>query len=329
MNQKIILLFCLILFIPLASGYEPIPLIGYFYDSAEEVKVHIGDDIDTELTPSDPDTLSYTKTFPMYNDIRRQEVRLVLTVVNVLPCGAKDEDVYNDLVYINGITIAKLNDHIGGTEQDYIPQQVELIFSSDLIHKGDNNLTVTSGANLDGTNYDDFVLESVYMEQYGGLRHWLFSRISPDTVILLMVGIFIILAGSGYYLNRVQKLPVMYQFLLAGALGAILGMISSIMTQDSLFGLFMLVILPYVIMTFLGGLLVLAAWKYLLHRNLEPVWFILIIRLLVFLILTVVFFICVEAVQQLGCYLPPTLLFKTLNNLFLESHHLANLLDKQ
>jgi hypothetical protein len=36
-----------------------------------------------------------------------------------------------------------------------------------------------------------------------------------------------------------------------------------------------------------------------------------------------------EAVQQLGRYLPPTLLLKTLNNLFLASHHLANLLDKQ
>lgn len=289
-KQKIIVLFCLILFIHLASGYEPIPIIGYFYDNAEEVKVHIGDDIDPELAPSDPDTLSYTKII-ILNDIRRQEIRLVLTVVNVLPSGAKDEDVFNDLVYINGIRIGKLNDHIGGTEQDYIPRQVELIFSSDLTHEGGNNLTVTSGANRDRTNYDDFVLESIYMEQYGGLRHWLFSRISPETVILLMAGLFIILTGSGYYLNRSQKLPVMYQFLLAGALGAILGMILYIKNQDSLFGLFILVSLSAGIIISLLGLLVLAAWKYLLYRNLEPVWFILMIRLLVFLILTLVVFI--------------------------------------
>lgn len=194
--QKIILLLCLIFFIHSASGYEPITIIGDYYESDEKVNNHLGDDTDPDLTPSDPDTLSYTKTFQVHRELRRQQVRLVLTVVNVLPEAAKEEDVYNNLVYINGIYIGKLNDHIEGTEQNYDQQQVELIFSSDLIHIGENTLTVTSGANLEGTNYDDFVLESIYMEQYGGLRHWLFSYIAPDNAAILLAVILIIFAGA-------------------------------------------------------------------------------------------------------------------------------------
>lgn len=289
--QKIILLLCLIFCIHSASGYEPIPIIGYYYNDGEEVNLHLGDDKDPDLTPSDPDILSYTKTFQVFSELKRQQVRLALTVVNVLPEGAKEEDVYNDLVYINGIYIGKLNDHIEGTEQDYNQQQVELIFSSDLIHKGENTLTVTSGANLEGTNYDDFVIESIYMEQYGGLRHWLFSHISPDIVILILAAIFMILTGSGYYLNRVDKLPSKYQFPLVVVLGAILGMILAIKNQDSLWGLILGFGLAGGIIIYFLGLLLLSAGKYILHKNILPIWFISLIRPLVFLILVLIFFI--------------------------------------
>ena len=90
--QKIILLLCLIFFIHSASGYEPITIIGDYYESYEKVNNHLGDDTDPDLTPSDPDTLSYTKTFQVHRELRRQQVRLVLTVVNVLPEAAKEEE---------------------------------------------------------------------------------------------------------------------------------------------------------------------------------------------------------------------------------------------
>lgn len=289
--QKIILLSCLIFFIHPTSGYEPIPIIGYYYESSEEVNIHLGDDTDPGLTPSDPDTLSYVKTFSLFSELRRQQIRLVLTVINVLPQAAKEEDEYNDLVYINGISIGRLNDHIGGTEQDYNHQQVELIFSSDLIHKGENTLTVTSGANPDRTNYDDFVIQSIYMEQYGGLKHWLFSHISPDYVIFILAALFMILAGSGYYLNRINRLPSRYQFPLWMLLGAILGIILTVKNQDSLVGLIILFGLVGGIMIFILGIAILAAGKYILHKNIQPVWFISLTRLLIFLVLVIIFFI--------------------------------------
>ena len=291
MKQKIIFLLCLFLIIQSASGYQPIPIIGDYYEYAENVNIHLGDDTDPSLTPSAPDTISYTKSFSMYGELRRQQVRLIITVVNVLPSGAKDEGQYDDRVYINGNYIAKLNDLVEGTEQDYDPQQVELIFNSDLIHKGENTLTITAGANPDKSNYDDFVIASIYMEQYGGLKHWLFSYISPNTVILLMIGLLIILAGSGYYLNRNQKLPVLHQLVLACVLGAITGMILTIKNQDSLLGLVLGLGLAGGIIIFVIGLLGLTAVKYLLHRNFLPVWFMIFIRPLIFLFLILIFFI--------------------------------------
>lgn len=289
--QKIILLSCLIFIIHPASGYQPIPIIGFYNEEAEDVNVHLGDDTDPQLTPSDPGTVSYTHRFPMYNKLRRQEVRLVITVVNVLPSGAKEEGQYDDRIYINDNYIANLNDLVAGTQQDYESQQVELIFSSELLHRDDNTLTITAGANFDKSNYDDFVIESIYMEQYGGLKHWLFSYIPPGTVILLLVGVLIILAGSGYYLNRSQELPAVYQFLLAGAMGAVTGMIFTIKIQDNLFGIVILLGAAAGILIFVIALAGLAAVKYLLHRNILPVWFITFLRPLIFLVLILIFFI--------------------------------------
>jgi len=80
---------CLVLLVQSASGYQPIPIIGDYNEYAEDVNIHLGDDTDPSLTPSAPDTISYTERFPLYVELKRQEVRLVLTVVNVLPDGAK------------------------------------------------------------------------------------------------------------------------------------------------------------------------------------------------------------------------------------------------
>jgi hypothetical protein len=121
----------------------------------------------------------------MYGEPKRQEVRLLLTTVNVQPSAAKAEREYNDLVYVNGVIIGRLNDKTGSGQPDYSPRQMELIFSSDMLRQGQNKLTITSGSNLDGTNYDDFVISTIYMEQYGKVRHWLFSYVSPEIVVIV------------------------------------------------------------------------------------------------------------------------------------------------
>ena len=151
-----VVLFCLILATSAASGYTNISMSGDDYGYGDDVKIHLGDDTDESLSSPAPESVSYTYSFTQNKEVQRDDIRLVLTVVNVLPAGAKNEMEYNDEVYINDVNIGNLNDFIESTDQDYVPANVEFIFSSDLIHIGENTITITSGSNADGTNYDDF-----------------------------------------------------------------------------------------------------------------------------------------------------------------------------
>ncbi len=286
---KLFTLMFLLLLIPSVSAYQNIPIIGNYYESAVDVNFHLGDNTDNDLMPPAPTGLSYTKTFSMYGGPKRQEVRLFLTTVNVQPSAAKDEREYNDLVYLNGVIVGKLNDKTGTDQQDYDPRKMEFIFSSDLLREGENTLMITSGSNLDGTNYDDFTISTIYMEQYGKVRHWLFSYIEPELVILVLVVIMIGLTVYGYLVHRRRKLSVTYQMLLAGGLGAIMGMILMINIQDNLVGILVIFGLVGSIALMLVGLAVLTIAKYLFHRGIIPAHFLFLLRPLVFLLLTLAF----------------------------------------
>ena len=76
MKQKKIFLLCLVLLIQSASGYQPIPIIGYYFKKAEDVNVHLDDDKDLSLTPSAPDTISYTESFSMHGELKRQATKM-------------------------------------------------------------------------------------------------------------------------------------------------------------------------------------------------------------------------------------------------------------
>lgn len=285
---KLFTLLLLLLIIPSVLAYDNIGILGP-YGAAIDVNLHLGDNTDNDLMPPAPTGLSYTKTFSLYGSPKRQEVRLLLTTVNVQPSAAKDEREYNDLVYLNGVIIGKLNDKTGTDQQDYDPRKMEFIFSSDLLREGENTLMITSGSNLDGTNYDDFAISTIYMEQYGKVRHWLFSYIAPEIVVLVLVVIMFGLAVYDYRVHKKRRLPENYQLLLVGGLGAIMGMILMINIQDNMLGLLVLLFLAGGILLMLIGLAVLAVVKYLFHRGIMPAHFLFLLRPLVFLVLTLIF----------------------------------------
>lgn len=286
-----IVLFCLILATSTASGYTNIHMVGEIYGYGDDVKIHLGDDTDNSLSPPVPESVSYTYSFTQYREVQRDDIRLVLTVVNVLPAKAKNEMEYNDDVYINDVKLGNLNDFIEGTDQDYIPTDVEFIFSSDLIHTGENTITITSGSNAEGTNYDDFVVESIYMEQHGKIKHWLYSYISPDSVTLLLTGTLIILAGGATYINKTRGISVIYQFITAGILGIIFGMILYIKLNNIYFGFVFLVPVVIAFLSLFIGLMVLITSKYLLQRDILPQVFVKVINPLILLTLAFLSFI--------------------------------------
>jgi hypothetical protein len=285
---KLFSLLFLILLIPPVSAYDNIAILGP-YGAALNVNIHLGDDTDNDLSPPEATGISYTHTFSMYGEPKRQEVRLLLTTVNVQPSGGKDEREYNDLVYVNGVIVGRLNDKTGTAKQDYSPQQMEMIFSSDLLREGENSLMITSGSNLDGTNYDDFSISIIYLEQYGKVRHWLFSYVAPEIVVLVLVIIMVVLAVYGYRVHKRRRLSENYQLLLVGGLGAIMGMILIINIQDNLIGFLVLLCLVGGIAFMLIGFAGMAVAKYLFHRGIMPAHFLFLLRPLVFLVLALIF----------------------------------------
>ena len=76
---------CLFLLIQSASGYQSIPIIGYYFEKAEDVNVHLDDDKDLSLTPSAPDIISYTESFSMYGELKRQAIIMENSVLSCRP----------------------------------------------------------------------------------------------------------------------------------------------------------------------------------------------------------------------------------------------------
>ena len=124
---------------------------------------HLGDDVDPGLVPNDPEGVSYSTTF--VTDLAADAAELVLTTKNVVPRNTSVNQ-FQDNVYINGEYIGKLNDYVINETQDYVPRTVSIPFDSALLSPFENTIEITSGANSEGTNYDDFEFYNLKMVIY-------------------------------------------------------------------------------------------------------------------------------------------------------------------
>lgn len=129
---------------------------------------HLGDDFKEELTPCEPEGLVYTTTFNLDSRADITGVELRLTTKSVVP-GPTDE--FLDEVYLNGMWIGTLNDHVHApapdhtqTLNDHSPEQtpdggaIDIVIPVDpsILKSGINTIRITSGGDAEGSNYDDF-----------------------------------------------------------------------------------------------------------------------------------------------------------------------------
>jgi len=116
---------------------------------------HLGDGVKPELMPADAEGTVYTKTF-VPGRIDGDTASITLTTKSVVPTDTAGIGLFYDQVYVNGNKVGKLNDHIEAKEQDNLPRNVTIYFSTKLLHSGENIITVSSGCNADCSDYDDF-----------------------------------------------------------------------------------------------------------------------------------------------------------------------------
>ncbi|HUV83949.1 MAG TPA: PQQ-binding-like beta-propeller repeat protein [archaeon] len=114
---------------------------------------HLGDDFKDDLIPHEPEGIDYTVDFNLNNSAQINSARLKLDARSIVP-EASDE--FLDKVYLNDIEIATLNDYIPAQISD--DELIRITFSVDPAYfkNGTNTIRITSGTNLNGTNYDDF-----------------------------------------------------------------------------------------------------------------------------------------------------------------------------
>ncbi len=89
---------------------------------------------------------------------------LSIVTKNVIPTDTEGIGLYYDYVYINEHSIGKLNDFIQAEKQDYFPRTVDIPFSASLLNTGRNTITITSGCDDSGINYDDFEFYDIKLE---------------------------------------------------------------------------------------------------------------------------------------------------------------------
>ncbi|MGP8320976.1 MAG: hypothetical protein ACT6FE_01415 [Methanosarcinaceae archaeon] len=116
---------------------------------------HLGDDIDLALMPNEPEGVIYSTMFTTDIATDTDVAELVITTKNVVPQNTSLEQFQNN-VYINGENIGILNDYVINETQDYISRIVCISFDPAILHPFDNTIEIISGANSNGTNYDDF-----------------------------------------------------------------------------------------------------------------------------------------------------------------------------
>jgi len=114
---------------------------------------HIGDDFKDDLIPNEPEGIDYTVDFNIDNSAQINNAKFKLDARSIVP-EASDE--FLDKVYLNDIEIATLNDYV--PTQTSENELIRITFSVDPAYfkNGTNTIRITSGSNVNGTNYDDF-----------------------------------------------------------------------------------------------------------------------------------------------------------------------------
>lgn len=114
---------------------------------------HLGDDFKEELNPSDPEGLIYTTTFTLDPSVDIENAELTLKGKSIV-LGSTDE--FLDKVYLNEIEIGILNDYIPAETPDSDSVKITIPIHTSLFDPGTNTIKISSGSNVNGSNYDDF-----------------------------------------------------------------------------------------------------------------------------------------------------------------------------
>lgn len=139
---------------------------------------HLGDGVKPELTPADAEGTVYTKIFVL-DRIDGDTAGITLTTKSVVPTDTAGIGLFHDQVYVNGNNVGKLNDHIKGKEQDYLPRSVTIYLSTKLLYFGENNITISSGCNADCSDYDDFEFYDLRLEIIPGSKYLYSENVRP------------------------------------------------------------------------------------------------------------------------------------------------------
>lgn len=124
---------------------------------------HLGDGVKPELLPTDAEDTVYTKTF-IPDRIDGDAASITLTTKSVVPTDTAGTGLFYDWVYVNGDEVGKLNDYIEAKEQDNLPRNVTIYFSTKLLYSGENNITISSGCNADCSDHDNFEFYDLRLE---------------------------------------------------------------------------------------------------------------------------------------------------------------------
>lgn len=128
---------------------------------------HLGDDVDSNLVPDEPEGVSYSKTFDVESAADYAEV--VLTAKNIMPSDSSKREFY-DYVYINGKNVGKLNDYSLNETLDYLPVSVRIPIDPSILRGFDNMIEIRSGSNTNVTNYDDFEFFDLKIILYSNIQ---------------------------------------------------------------------------------------------------------------------------------------------------------------
>jgi hypothetical protein len=135
---------------------------------------HLGDNFKEELTPGEPEGLVYTTTFNLDSQADITGAELRLTTKSVVP-GPTDE--FLDKVYLNGMELGTLNDHISEQTPDDGAIDIVIPVDPSILKSGINTIRITSGGDAEGSNYDDFEFYNLQ------LTIWKSGRILSGSVV--------------------------------------------------------------------------------------------------------------------------------------------------
>lgn len=97
-----------------------------------------------------------------------------------------------------------LNDYIEAKEQDNLPRNVTIYFSTKLLYSGQNNITISSGCNADCSDNDDFEFYGLRLEIIPESKYPYSKNVHPPLKMIWSSSV----GGSSIGGYRYKPLPV-------------------------------------------------------------------------------------------------------------------------